>query len=70
MLSDLADIRRAVVDRRAIHERDLIVRWIRQVIDLLGQVAQAVDPADPMRDTARFAADLVNRGVVAYSSSV
>jgi ATP-dependent RNA helicase HelY len=46
------------------------VRWIRQVIDLLGQVAQAVDPADPMRDTARFAADLVNRGVVAYSSSV
>jgi ATP-dependent RNA helicase HelY len=46
------------------------VRWIRQVIDLLGQVAQAVDPADPMRDTAHFAADLVNRGVVAYSSSV
>ena len=46
------------------------VRWIRQVIDLLGQVAQAVDPADPMRDTAHAAADLVNRGVVAYSSSV
>ena len=46
------------------------VRWVRQVIDLLGQVAQAVDPADPLRDTARAAADLINRGVVAYSSSV
>ena len=46
------------------------VRWVRQVIDLLGQVAQAVDPADPLRDTARAAADLVNRGVVAYSASV
>ncbi len=46
------------------------VRWTRQVIDLLGQIAQAVDPADPLRDTAHAAADLVNRGVVAYSSSV
>ncbi len=46
------------------------VRWSRQVIDLLGQIAQAVDPADPLRDTARRAADLVNRGVVAYSASV
>ena len=46
------------------------VRWMRQVIDLLGQVAQALDPQDPMRETARHAADLVNRGVVAYSSSV
>ena len=46
------------------------VRWVRQVIDLLGQVAQAVDPADPLRETARAAADLLNRGVVAYSASV
>lgn len=46
------------------------VRWIRQVIDLLGQVAQALDPDDPMRETARTAADLINRGVVAYSSSL
>jgi ATP-dependent RNA helicase HelY len=46
------------------------VRWTRQVIDLLGQVAQAVDPDDPVRDTAHAAADLVNRGVVAYSASV
>ncbi|MHB1166625.1 MAG: DEAD/DEAH box helicase [Candidatus Nanopelagicales bacterium] len=46
------------------------VRWTRQVIDLLGQVAQAVDADDPVRDTAHAAADLVNRGVVAYSASV
>jgi len=46
------------------------VRWIRQVIDLLGQITQAVAPGDPLRDTANTAADLLNRGVVAYSSSV
>ncbi len=46
------------------------VRWSRQVIDVLGQISTAVDPGDPIRDTARAAADLVNRGVVAYSSSV
>jgi ATP-dependent RNA helicase HelY len=46
------------------------VRWTRQVIDLLGQLAQAVDPEDPLRASAHAAADLVNRGVVAYSASV
>jgi ATP-dependent RNA helicase HelY len=46
------------------------VRWIRQAIDLLGQIAQALDPQDPLRDTAHRAADLLNRGVVAYSSAV
>jgi ATP-dependent RNA helicase HelY len=46
------------------------VRWTRQVIDLLGQVAQAVDVDDPVRHTAHAAADLVNRGVVSYSASV
>lgn len=46
------------------------VRWTRQVIDLLGQLAQAVDPDDPLRASAHAAADLVNRGVVAYSASV
>jgi len=46
------------------------VRWIRQVIDLLGQIVQAVPPGDPLRDTASTAADLLNRGVVAYSGSV
>ncbi len=46
------------------------VRWMRQVIDLLGQIAQAVDPADPLRLTAHAASDLVSRGVVSYSSTV
>jgi ATP-dependent RNA helicase HelY len=44
------------------------VRWMRQVIDLLGQLAQAND--SPVRQQAARAADLVNRGVVAYSSAV
>lgn len=46
------------------------VRWSRQVIDLLGQIAQALEPGNPLRDRANQAADLVNRGVVAYSSTV
>ena len=41
------------------------VRWSRQVIDLLGQIAQAVPPENELRATAMAAADLVNRGVVA-----
>ena len=46
------------------------VRWIRQAIDLLGQIVVAVDPEDPLRETARVAADLLNRGVVSYSGAV
>ncbi len=46
------------------------VRWMRQVIDLLGQISQAVDGEDPVRRVANEAADLVNRGVVAYSTAV
>jgi len=42
------------------------VRWMRQVIDLLGQVAQARALGDDVRDRARAAADLINRGVVAF----
>ena len=45
------------------------VRWVRQVIDLLGQVAQALPADDPMRSTAHAAADLLNRGVIAYTSA-
>jgi len=49
------------------------VRWTKQVIDLLGQVADAALGADEAvaRETgrsARAAADLLRRGVVAYSS--
>jgi ATP-dependent RNA helicase HelY len=50
------------------------VRWTKQVIDLLGQVADAarVTPSDAasagVGDAARRAADLLRRGVVAYSA--
>ena len=41
------------------------VRWTRQLIDLLDQIAK-VAPG-PMRRTARRAVDGLRRGVVAYS---
>jgi ATP-dependent RNA helicase HelY len=44
------------------------VRWARQVLDLLGQVADAVPPASPIRRSAREAMDALNRGVLAYTS--
>ena len=46
------------------------VRWTRQVIDLLGQLATCVAPEQPLAARAREAADLLNRGVVAYSGSL
>ena len=45
------------------------VRWTRQVIDLLGQIADALGSEHPLSATARRASDLLNRGVVAYSAS-
>jgi ATP-dependent RNA helicase HelY len=42
------------------------VRWIRQLLDLLGQIAQAAD--DDIRPVAEAAMDALRRGVVAYSS--
>ena len=47
------------------------VRWTKQVIDLLGQIADASRQqpgAEPVGAAARKAADLLRRGVVAYSS--
>ena len=49
------------------------VRWTKQVIDLLGQIADASRasegaPSAPAGSTARAAAGLLRRGVVAYSS--
>jgi ATP-dependent RNA helicase HelY len=51
------------------------VRWCKQLIDLLGQLADAAGTLAPqnsdsarIRDTARAAVDLLRRGVVAYSS--
>ncbi len=42
------------------------VRWTKQVIDLLGQIAQAA-AGEPLAATAGAAAALIDRGVVAYS---
>jgi len=44
------------------------VRWARQVVDLLGQIADAVPSGHPLRKSARDAARLVNRGVLDYSA--
>ena len=45
------------------------VRWAEQLVDLLGQVAQAAAVGDPeLRRTADRAVDAIRRGVVAYSS--
>ncbi|MCL2090220.1 MAG: DEAD/DEAH box helicase [Micrococcales bacterium] len=43
------------------------VRWVKQVVDLLGQLAQAA-PDPGVRATARRAMDALRRGVVAYSA--
>jgi ATP-dependent RNA helicase HelY len=42
------------------------VRWCKQLVDLLGQVALVA--GEPVRSTARTALESVRRGVVAYSS--
>ncbi|MDN5761955.1 MAG: DEAD/DEAH box helicase [Microlunatus sp.] len=42
------------------------VRWVRQVLDFAGQVADAAGPG-PLRETARSVVHTMRRGVVAYS---
>jgi ATP-dependent RNA helicase HelY len=44
------------------------VRWSKQVIDVLGQIAEAAPEDSPVRRNARRAVDGMLRGVVAYSS--
>ncbi|GAB2877336.1 DEAD/DEAH box helicase [Streptomyces mayteni] len=44
------------------------VRWCKQVIDVLGQIAAAAPPEGTVPGSARKAVDAVLRGVVAYSS--
>jgi ATP-dependent RNA helicase HelY len=46
------------------------VRWCKQLIDLLSQVALVAASDSPVRRTSRVAIDAVRRGVVAYSSVV
>ena len=41
------------------------VRWMKQLFDLCGQVADAAGDT-PLRTTARAAAKSLKRGVVAY----
>ena len=43
------------------------VRWVKQLLDLTDQVADAAG-SGPLRTTARSAAGALRRGVVAYSS--
>jgi ATP-dependent RNA helicase HelY len=45
------------------------VRWMRQIIDVLGQVAQAAPEDDPLRANAHTAIDRIKRGVIAYVST-
>jgi ATP-dependent RNA helicase HelY len=60
---------------RVLRDNDLaagdLVRWVRQVIDLLGQLAQACSgPTDArLAATARAASAACDRGVVALGSS-
>jgi ATP-dependent RNA helicase HelY len=44
------------------------VRWGRQVVDLLGQIADATGAPADLRGTARAAMAAVNRGVLAYNA--
>jgi ATP-dependent RNA helicase HelY len=44
------------------------VRWARQVVDLLGQLAEVTGGTPRLRATARRAMDAINRGVLAYSA--
>ncbi|MEV4257180.1 RNA helicase, partial [Spirillospora sp. NPDC049652] len=44
------------------------VRAVKQLLDLLGQVADASEPNSHLRKTARRAMDAMRRGVVAYTS--
>jgi ATP-dependent RNA helicase HelY len=46
------------------------VRWARQVLDLLGQIREAGAASTGVRDTARKAISLVNRGVLAYQAGL
>ncbi|MDN6151525.1 MAG: hypothetical protein L0I91_08900, partial [Yaniella sp.] len=46
------------------------VRWARQVMDLLGQLASLDDTHPDLARRCRRARDLVNRGIISYSSTV
>ncbi len=45
------------------------VRWVRQVTDFAGQIADAAGPG-PLRDTARAVVTSMRRGVVTYAPEI
>jgi ATP-dependent RNA helicase HelY len=53
-----------------LHDNDFtagdFVRWVRQVADFAGQIADAAGPGE-LRDTARLLVHLMRRGVVSYA---
>jgi ATP-dependent RNA helicase HelY len=54
-----------------LHDADMaagdFVRWMKQLVDLLDQVADAAPGTSPVRATAERAVRTIRRGVVAYS---
>jgi len=46
------------------------VRWARQVLDLLAQIKDAAAASAEVREAARRAASAINRGVLAYQTSL
>jgi ATP-dependent RNA helicase HelY len=44
------------------------VRWVKQLVDLLGQIADAAPEGARVRRTAERAVTALRRGVVAYSA--
>jgi ATP-dependent RNA helicase HelY len=56
-----------------LHNSDLtagdFVRWVRQVADFAGQIADAAGPGD-LRDTARLLLRSMRRGVVSYAAEM
>jgi ATP-dependent RNA helicase HelY len=45
------------------------VRWVRQVIDLLGQIVTVTPVESPLHQSAVDAIALMQRGVISYSAT-
>ena len=58
----------AVLDGTELTAGDF-VRWVRQVIDFAGQIADAAGPGE-LRDVARQLVRTMRRGVVSYAAEV
>jgi ATP-dependent RNA helicase HelY len=58
----------AVLDDTELTAGDF-VRWVRQVVDFAGQIADAADPGG-LRDVARQLVRTMRRGVVSYAPEI